>query len=352
MDDFHVLVAGCKARNMRLVLDFAANHVSSSYPIFQEARTNRDSPYVNWFRFRQWPDTYDCYYNLPDMPIMNSDNPVVRKFLIERALSWLELGCDGFRLDHAHGLSHLFWSHFKNEVRAKYPHAVLIGEVTQPPDQIASYCGRLDGCLDFRLAELMRAYFAAGSMPTSEFALSVERHLSYLPWQMIGPSFLDNHDMNRFIWLTGGDKRKLKLAALYQFTLPLPPVVYYGTEIGMSQRAGVGRLEEARLPMSWAEQDAELLAFYRALIAWRHGADELWHRQIVMADDQASLLMLRVGDAILIANNSNESRTLKSEILLQTQRIELATDPAVRQVGADTLEMLPYSGTILRCRPA
>ena len=352
MDDFLQLVSGCRARNMRIILDFAANHVSSSYPIFQEAITNPESPYVQWFRFRKLPVEYDCYYNLPDMPIMNSDFPAVREFLIARALGWLDLGCDGFRLDHAHGLSHLFWSHFKHEIRARFPAAVLIGEVTQPPDQIASYCGRLDGCLDFRLAELMRSYFAGSGMMTSEFAQSVERHLRYLPSEMIGPSFLDNHDMNRFLWLTGGDKRRLKLAALFQFTLPVPPIIYYGTEIGLSQRGGVGRLEEARMPMCWEEGDAQLLAFYRALTAWRKNFGDIRQREIVTLQDKSSLLVTKIGDAILVTNNRAERTIWRSELLLKYTRIELATDAAIRMSAPDTLEMLPYSGTVLRCTDA
>ena len=73
------------------------------------------------------------------------------------------------------------------------------------------------------------------------------------------PSFLDNHDMNRFLWVVGGDTRRLRLAALCQFTLPGPPIVYYGTEVGLSQRRdvryadGSGHPEESRLPMPWGD---------------------------------------------------------------------------------------------------
>src|SRR6185436_3610166 len=89
------------------------------------------------------------------------------------------------------------------------------------------------------------------------------------------PSFLDNHDMNRFLWVSGGDLRKLKLSALCQFTLVGAPVIYYGSATRLSQQADVmqhGRAihEEARLPMIWgAGQDQTLLAFYKDLIALR-----------------------------------------------------------------------------------
>jgi hypothetical protein len=57
-------------------------------------------------------------------------------------------------------------------------------------------------------------------------------------------------------------------------SLPHPPIIYYGTEIGLSQTRsaieGFG-LEMSRAPMLWGDaQDADLLADYRTLIQRRH----------------------------------------------------------------------------------
>ena len=40
--------------------------------------------------------------------------------------------------------------------------------------------------------------------------------------------------MKRFLFIAGEDKSKLRSAAELQFKLPGPPVIYYGTEVGMS----------------------------------------------------------------------------------------------------------------------
>jgi glycosidase len=133
----------------------------------------------------------------------------------------------------------------------------------------------MDGCLDFGLLEALRAFFALGTLSVSEFDKYLQQHFAYFDSSLVLPSFLDNHDMNRFLWRVDGDKRRLRLAALCQFTLPGPPIIYYGTEVGLSQLEPVGRLEEARLPMSWGnEQDASLLAFYQDLIAFHNGSHE------------------------------------------------------------------------------
>ena len=82
--------------------------------------------------------------------------------------------------------------------------------------------------------------------------------------------------MNRFPGSPGGDTRRLRLAALCQCTLPDPPIVYYGTEVGAIQDRdvrsadGSGHPEESRLPMPWGDdQDRDLLATYRRLVALR-----------------------------------------------------------------------------------
>ena len=81
--------------------------------------------------------------------------------------------------------------------------------------------------------------------------------------------------MNRFLWSAGGDVRRLRLAALCQFTLAGPPVGYYGTEAGLSQTediraGGWGGDRHARLAMLWGDdQDAGLRGFYRSLARLR-----------------------------------------------------------------------------------
>ena len=155
--------------------------------------------------------------------------------------------------------------------RGAQPDSVTIGEVVDTPALQRTFEGRLDGCLDFMLLQALRGFFAFGDTSASEFDAFLRRHLAFFGDGLVLPSFLDNHDMNRFLWIVRGDTRRLKLAALCQFTLPGPPIVYYGTEVGLSQQRdvrsadGSGHPEEVRLPMPWgATQDAGLLRFLPA----------------------------------------------------------------------------------------
>ncbi len=353
--DWEALVAGVRARGMRLLLDYVVNHVSSEHPKFLAAQADPADPAVAWFRFREHPDGYDCFFDVPSQPELQTDHPEVRAYFLEHARFWLERGCDGYRLDYAANVSHAFWSLFREGTRQTLADAVTLGEITQPPDVMRSYIGRMDGCLDFRLLELLRGFFAFRTLSASAFAHGIAQHLAYFGDELVLPSFLDNHDMNRFLWLVGGDKRRLRLAALCQFTLPQPPILYYGTEVGLSQRAEVGRLEEARLPMPWgAEQDLELLGFFQALIALRQGYPCLRkeERQIWLLEDGQGLLGVRCGDLALVFNNGERAAQVAlpagwgpATPLLLTAPLE-GGDPA-----GGALRLAPWAGAALGLRP-
>jgi len=65
--------------------------------------------------------------------------------------------------------------------------------------------------------------------------------------------FPSNHDTNRVASATGGDARKMRLAAAASILSPGIPSVYYGEEIGMRGVKGLGPIydEFRREPMDW-----------------------------------------------------------------------------------------------------
>ncbi|MBY0549792.1 MAG: hypothetical protein K2W95_21145 [Candidatus Obscuribacterales bacterium] len=345
--DWDDLVAGCKQRNIRILLDLAANHVSNQHPLFREAVADENSPYRKWFRFTNWPDYYDSYAMLSTFPILETENEEVRSHIIDHCCRWLKRGCDGFRLDHAHGLSHAFWSEFRKHTRSVAPESVLVGEVSHPPDGLLSFEGRMDGVLDFRLCELFRLLLVDSSITPSEFDRQVSRHLRYLEGRMVNPSFFDNHDMNRLLFIVGGDMRKVKLAALLQFTLPGPPIIYYGNEIGLSQQKGVGRLEEARLPFPRDAINIEMLQYYKDLVALRKSGLRIWQqeRKLVQADEAVYACL--VGDRFMVAINNSGTQQFVVVPMAQSGAVVLCTQTGVELCG-DALKLPAYCGAVLK----
>ncbi|MCA9935301.1 MAG: DUF3459 domain-containing protein [Ardenticatenaceae bacterium] len=317
MADIEELIAGAHERGIRLLLDFVGNHVGSDHSYFQEALAEEDSPYHDWFRWRSWPDDYVAYYEVKELPELNTDNPGVRDYLFRSVQFWLQKGFDGLRIDYTLGPSHDFWTALRAAVRQTRPDAWMFGETVHTPQTQMSYDGRFHGNFDFLLAQALRDVFAFNTMNVAAFDAFLHQHDAYFPARISRPSFLDNHDMNRFLWIAKGDKRKLKLAALCQFTLSQPPVVYNGTEIGVSQERGIGDpdshgMEECRLPMPWDAVDGDLLAYYRQLIHLRRQHPVIWQgqRQTLHVDAAAGTYAYAISkgdDVILVAFNLSDA---------------------------------------------
>ncbi|MEZ4658245.1 MAG: alpha-amylase family glycosyl hydrolase [Caldilineaceae bacterium] len=287
--ELRTLVQEAHRHGLRVLLDFVANHTSVHFAPFAAAQTDECSPYRAWFSFdAAYKHGYRCFFDVAAMPQLNTDHPAVRQFLGDAAVHWLaEYDVDGFRLDYAAGPSHAFWSEFYARCKSVKPDCWLFGEVTRPGAALRTYTGRLDGCLDFGLTRLLRQLCGpdGSSISMVEFANYIVRNQRFFgaPGRnFLLPSFLDNHDMNRFLWAVGNDKARLKMAATLLFGLGGPPILYYGAEVGLSQpRSKAPWLEEARHPMLWGDaQDADLHAFFKRLIALRRRQPALWHGAI------------------------------------------------------------------------
>ena len=222
-----------------------------------------------------------------------------------------------------------------------------------------SYAGRMDGCLDFLLMQALRQFFAFGTMTPTAFDGFLRRHVSYFPTNFVLPSFLDNHDMNRFLWVVRGDVRRLKLAALCQFTLPNPPIVYYGSEVGLSQQRdvryadGSGHPEESRLPMLWGSPRRTWICL-ASTASWQRCETQQsarWRnsRETLRADDTSGLYIYRCSDnagaAIVVLNNG----PTEAHVRLPTGSgaLALATTGAVALDGG-RLTLPPFSGAIIQ----
>lgn len=274
-DAMRALVEAAHARGMHVILDFVVNHMSDEHPIFQEALHNPGSPYRDWFFFDQSPLGYRSFFGVKSMPQVNLDHPDARAWMIENGLFWVrEFGIDGFRLDHANGPGPDFWVDFRQALRAENPAVYLFGEVVEPPDTQLRYVGKLDGLLDFNLCDMIRRAFGHEEITLTEFSTFSERHARFFDhpnFQRL--VFFDNHDMDRFLFIARDDKARMRSAFSLLASMPHPLVIYYGTEVGLSQtssKADGQGLELGRAPMPWGDaQDGECLAFFKKKIAER-----------------------------------------------------------------------------------
>jgi cyclomaltodextrinase len=286
--DLRELVREAHKRKMKVLLDFVPNHCSNKHPFFLDAKKNKESKYRDWFIFDK--NGYRCFLDVKELPKINLENKEARHYMIETAKYWAKY-VDGFRLDHAIGPSYGFWREFRKEMR---PGFLLIGEVWFDgikkkhantlgisaklkkklgkhieDEAMREYVGIFDGCLDFTFNRKIRELFT-DKMTPEIFVKEMKRHYGKFPKKFLLPTFLDNHDMDRFLYLVKNDKRKLKMAAAMQFTINQPAIIYYGTETGLSDRDKMSNFSEkqvikSREPMSWSKQDQYLLDFYKKI---------------------------------------------------------------------------------------
>ena len=294
--DLDELIREAHGRGIRIILDFVPNHWSNRHPTFLDARRHADSPYRDWYLWKSWPDEYEAYFDVQTMPKLNlHPGSPARRHLLDVARHWLKKGVDGFRLDHAEGPPHDFWADFRRLCLDEKPDAWLFGEIVRPPNLLRTFSGGMHGCLDFALARALRQTFALGNWSFANFEAFLRNHEDYFPGDYSAPAFLDNHDMNRFVFIAEGDENRLKLGALMLYALPGSPVVYYGTERGLSQERSTSSeigLDEARLPVDWSDDSRSgLRDYFRRLgEARRHiRFDRSLQRRLLALEDARGL---------------------------------------------------------------
>ncbi|MBQ7132392.1 MAG: alpha-glucosidase C-terminal domain-containing protein [Oscillospiraceae bacterium] len=181
---------------------------------------------------------------------------------------WLQMGCDGFRVDMAGSLvkhdedgngTIKLWQNVREFLDKEFPSAAMVSEWGEP-DKSLQGGFHMDFLLHFgpsHYNDLFRCespYFS-GKGDVSEFVLKYIE--SYEKSERKGliciPS--GNHDMDRLARHIKGDR--LKIAFAFLLSMPGAPFIYYGDEIGMnyvenltSVEGGYGRTG-SRSPMQW-----------------------------------------------------------------------------------------------------
>ncbi len=313
-EDMARLLQKAHELGIRVLLDLVPGHTSEEHPWFQasaQAEPNEFSGRYIW--------TNGAFERGDGMPFIGGDYPrfgtyIINFFKCQPALNygcrerhcpwqqsicspdalatreamkdvmrfWLDMGCDGFRVDMAESLvqndgnDHLgtqeVWRDIAGTIHREYPEAALISEWNRP--ELALRCGfdmdfylQWDGngyssmMRDYKLNWEQSSYLGNGSYFSKNSGSDVSRFLEdYLPkyhytqdkglWCLI----TCNHDTPRPS--AGLDEKERRLAYAWIFTMPGAPFLYYGDEIGMDYRClpskeGGYHRTGSRTPMQW-----------------------------------------------------------------------------------------------------
>ncbi len=199
-------------------------------------------------------------FQMSGLDDLNTRNPAVRRALRDSFGWWIEaVGVDAYRVDTAFYVEPEFFEDFIGSRDRRAPGLAHVARRTGRDDflvfgegfgidrageerlarRIESYVTgpqgerRMNGMLNFPLYGALQDVFARGR-PAAELGDRIERMLRVHRDIHRMPSFIDNHDVDR--WLAGADEASMKQALLAMMTLPGIPVLYYGTEQGYTEQ--------------------------------------------------------------------------------------------------------------------
>lgn len=308
--DLRELVDRAHALGLRVILDGVFGHTAPEFYAFADVQKNgRNSRYWDWYYIEDYPlrtgrgikPNFKSFAYYGGMPKLNHGNPEVRRFVLDVALYWLRsCGIDGWRLDVGDEIAHSFWKTFRQEIKAEFPEALIIGEVWHyAPDFLQG--DEWDTVMNYPFYRNVLELAARGTIPPSEFVRRqsfLKARLHPAVWPLLW-NLADSHDTRRLLQHCGGDKARMLLTAALQLLEPGMPMLYYGDEYAMDGGDG----SDCRRGMLWdpARQDGEMFRWYRDLIRVRKECPDLLDRAgLLEADDSKALLFLSGKDSAAV----------------------------------------------------
>ncbi len=317
-DDLKKLFEEAHNRGLKVILDLVAGHASIECEWFQkscEATPNEYSNYFIWtdgwgqetgnYRFISGYAPRNGYFMInffycqpalnygfldPDpkmpwqLPVDHPDVKRVREELRNIMKFYLDMGCDGFRVDMAsslvrgprqrEGLIDL-WQDYRKWMKSNYPEAILVSEWSMPDRAVEAgfdidflvHFGYPGYTSLFRMepyripnsshscADKHSFFDKAGTGDAKVFTDEIRCILDQIEGKGYFSVPTGNHDIGRI--RQGRTMDELKVLYTFLFTLPGVPFIYYGDEIGMDFVQGLGNVEGAynrtgaRTPMQW-----------------------------------------------------------------------------------------------------
>jgi len=301
---FQRLLSDAQAHGIRDILDGVFNHTSSDSLYFDKySRCPKDGAYesqttrtCDWYTFYEWPDSYNSWWGFDTLPVL-TEIQEVRDYIYADSRSvarrWLNFGASGWRLDVAPDKSHDWWQEYRPSVKSVSSDAAIIGEIW---DDASPWLlgNEFESTVNYRFRRALLGFINGDTVGHNQGFVrdlnpdQFSSMLQSIQEDYPAPAFaalmnlVDSHDMQRILWtLTPGarnredkefnpanlaeGKTKQKLLAILQVALPGAPTVYYGGEVGLSGDTD----PDDRRPFPWDNQDAGMLAHYRALTALR-----------------------------------------------------------------------------------
>ena len=348
--DFDNLVTALHQAGMHLILDGVFNHVGVDSKYFNQAghyetlgaAQSTTSPYYPWFTFIHYPNDYDSWWSIHDLPTVDKEAPTYRDFIFGKPDSvidyWTQRGVDGWRLDVADELPDDFIAGIRRALD-RYPDKVLIGEVWEDASHKLAYGmrrhylegGGLQAVMNYPLRRLI-IHILNGTLTPAEWWRELMTLKENYPASTFQFNFnnIGSHDTPRILTMLEENQQRLRLAVQLLLTLPGVPCLYYGDEAIMLG----GKDPDNRAFYPWATADQAQIQFVAQWSLWRQRHAWLNQANFVpfyVADYGIGYLYWRAAQTILVVVNiTSEPRTVTTHDL-KLSGIPLRLAQAIQQ---------------------
>lgn len=370
-----------KKRGIGVILDGVFNHVGDDSVYFDKygkyggngAYSGKKSPYYNWFTFSSFPDVYEAWWGIGNLPRVTR-TAAFRKLIYGKGgvvEKYMDMGAAGFRFDVVDELESDFVDKLCAKIKKHKKDAYIVGEVWEDASDKIAYGERkqyfwgkqLDAVMNYPLRSAIIEYVMHGNGQliadvTNALYKHYPKHKSAYMMNVLG-----THDTERILTVLGGEtadgytndqlsvKRmdalqhsvafhRLKNAVLLQMTLPGIPCVYYGDEAGMEGY----RDPFNRCTYPWGRENKKVLDWYKTLTAYRKAEHALSSQSFKVCAARKGLFAFSRGDdseSLIIYTNTGDTA---EQLKLKGAYTSLLTGEIYRGV----VRTLPGSGDILK----
>lgn len=360
MDDYIKLSEEAQKRGIKLVMDQIMNHCGS------EHWWMKDLPDSNWFNNK---DKYeitnhrrtvisDPYASKTDkekfvrgwfvdqMPDLNGDHPLLRDYMIQNSIWWVEVAnLGGIRHDTHCYPGAPFMSAYTCSIMEEYPHFNIVGEEwTENPIIVSKWQkgsqigNNLNSCIPSMMDFPLQATLIRSLNQEENWNTGLNNLYELLACDYIYPNpnnlviFPDNHDMDRYFAQVNNDFDLYKMGLVYLATMRGIPQLYYGTEILMSNgddhSHGVIRSD---FPGGWprdsknaftgnnlSNKEKEAQDFLKTLLNWRKSQEVIHHGKLMhYAPNQGLYVYFRYHQSekiMVVINKDNKERKIDAKL--------------------------------------
>ncbi len=359
MDDYLRLVEECHNNDIKVIIDMVFNHCGlhhwwlddmpardwiHHYPGFEQTNFRTGTvidPHASEYDRKK---TTDGWF-VKAMPDLDQDNQLLANYLIQNSIWWIEYAdLDGIRMDTYPYADKEYMAEWMKRIHAEYPNFYVVGESwLEHPGMVAwwqensnvknSYKSNLVTLFDFPVYYSMgRAFTEKNGWTTGIARLYETLSQDFLyndPNDLV--IFADNHDTDRFFTRIEEDTDDFKMAMAFLLTTRGIPMIYYGTEIGMTgyEHDGHGHIRED-FPGGWAEDERnamsasgrtepenEMFDFLQNLLNWRKDNKVVREGKLThFIPENGTYVYFRHNDdgcIMVILNNSDKQQMLDKD---------------------------------------